>query len=306
MAQRAMYNADGSVANQTYWNRQQQGINYNTAKAQNQQMRNAANVANQQLLRTLEASANNVQPVPMTQQSLGTAFDKLGQNPAYRLLYDVSPNQPVLDQFMMSPEQRLIYGNPPDQLTDPEGYQRWMNNPLERFQSSPGYQFQMDQGLEQLQNNMGSKGLLNSGAAMKAMNEYAQGVANQDWNNWANRETGLYDAFKQNRAATWSDYQNRLAALASGGMQQAGQISLQGALTGSNMYQNNGQYQGGLLAGLGQQTGNMYLQSGLGQGQAMTSAAGSAAQLAASQNALAAQQNASMGQAVGSLLGSIM
>lgn len=86
------------------------------------------------------------------------------------------------------------------------GYQL-TNSPLavSQFQAGPGYQFAVDQALGQVQRNAASRGLLDSGAGLRAMTDRAQGMANQEFNNW-----------QQNQQNQFNQYQNRLAGLASG------------------------------------------------------------------------------------------
>lgn len=87
------------------------------------------------------------------------------------------------------------------------------------FQQDPGYQFRLNEGLKALQRSAAAKGMANSGATMKAINDYAQGAASQEFNNAYNRyntdQTNLY---------------NRLA-----GVSNAGQVS---ANTLANVGQN--------------------------------------------------------------------
>ena len=52
-----------------------------------------------------------------------------------------------------------------------------------RLEQSPGYQFRLNQGQNSIQNLLASKGGLKSGAAMKALEEYAQGTASQEFGN---------------------------------------------------------------------------------------------------------------------------
>ncbi len=59
------------------------------------------------------------------------------------------------------------------------------------FRVGPGYQFALDQGLQGVDRGASAKGLLGSGNAAMALNDYAQGVANQEYGNWLNRLTGL-------------------------------------------------------------------------------------------------------------------
>jgi hypothetical protein len=55
-----------------------------------------------------------------------------------------------------------------------------------RLEQSPGYQFRLNQGQNSIQNLLASKGGLKSGAAMKALEEYAQGTASQEFGNQVN------------------------------------------------------------------------------------------------------------------------
>lgn len=116
-----------------------------------------------------------------------------------------------------------FYNTPGYQLTEGQGA-------VNQFQASPGYQYAVDQALNQVQKNAASRGLLDSGAALRAMTDRAQNMANQEFGNWQNRQQQLY-----------GNYQNRLAGLAGGptGAEQAFQLGQgQGATamqTGSNM-----------------------------------------------------------------------
>lgn len=55
------------------------------------------------------------------------------------------------------------------------------NNFMEGFQGSPGMQFQLDQAQQATNANMAARGLGNSGAALKALQDRAQGIANQNY-----------------------------------------------------------------------------------------------------------------------------
>lgn len=103
----------------------------------------------------------------------------------------------------------MMQAGPQDALNqyyNTAGYQL-TNGPgaVNRFQISPGYQFAVNQALQQVQNNAASRGLLDSGAALRAMTDRAQGMANQEYNNW-----------QQNQQNQYNQYQNRLAGLAGG------------------------------------------------------------------------------------------
>lgn len=60
------------------------------------------------------------------------------------------------------------------------------------YQSSPGYAFQMSQGTNAVLNNASALGGVNSGNTLKALTQYGQGLANQDYqqayNNYVNQQ----------------------------------------------------------------------------------------------------------------------
>lgn len=60
-----------------------------------------------------------------------------------------------------------------------------------RLEQTPGYQFRLNQGQTAIQNLLASKGGLKSGGAMKALTEYAQGTASQEFGNQVNYLQGL-------------------------------------------------------------------------------------------------------------------
>lgn len=60
-----------------------------------------------------------------------------------------------------------------------------------RLEQSPGYQFRLSQGQNSIQNLLASRGGLKSGAAMKALEEFAQGTASQEFGNQVGYLQGL-------------------------------------------------------------------------------------------------------------------
>ena len=52
------------------------------------------------------------------------------------------------------------------------------------FQTGPGYQFAMDQGTQALNRSASAAGMLPSGNTMLAAQQFGQGLANQEYNNW--------------------------------------------------------------------------------------------------------------------------
>lgn len=55
------------------------------------------------------------------------------------------------------------------------------------FESDPGYQFRLSEGQKALERSLASRGLSQSGAALKAAQEYGQGLASQTYQDAYNR-----------------------------------------------------------------------------------------------------------------------
>lgn len=64
-------------------------------------------------------------------------------------------------------------------------------NPAASFESSPGYQFARDQGLDAVKTQQNALGRLASGNTLAALTQYGTGLAQQDYNNWWNQQSGL-------------------------------------------------------------------------------------------------------------------
>jgi len=104
-----------------------------------------------------------------------------------------------------------------------------------QFQADPGYQFRLQQGNANLQQQNAATNTRLSGSAQKALLNYGQGMASQEYGNWWNRD--------QARIASENNVQqNYLGALT--GQQQVG-ASAASALAGvgtnyaNNVSQNN-------------------------------------------------------------------
>ncbi len=114
-------------------------------------------------------------------------------------------------------------------LNGAEGY----NQAMQQFRTGPGYQFQMDQGLDALNRTAAARGGLASGNNSVDLMKYAQGMADQSWqqnlgnlNNQANMgmqaTNGIANA-KQGQAQLAMNYGSQGAQLAQGyGTQMAG------------------------------------------------------------------------------------
>lgn len=153
------------------------------------------------------------------------------------------------------------YNTPGYQLTNGQGA-------VNQFQTSPGYQFAVNEALRQVQGQGASRGLLDSGAVMRAMTDRASGMANQEWNNWANRQQQMY-----------GDYQNRLAGLAGGSVGQDQAYGLGQGLAQSAA--NTGNNVGSLLANQGNSLFGGIVGAGGAQAQNITQAGNMQAQILA-------------------------
>ena len=60
-----------------------------------------------------------------------------------------------------------------------------------QYQKSPGYDFQMGQGTEAIDRSAASRGSLASGGTLKALQEFGQGLAAQDYGNWQQNLGGI-------------------------------------------------------------------------------------------------------------------
>lgn len=123
---------------------------------------------------------------------------------------------------------------------------------------TPGYQFALQQGLGALQANAAARGTLLTGGTGQALEQYAQGLASntyqQTYNNALTQYQTAYNQFQQNQANLY----NRLAGLSGTGQVAANTLG----------------QQAGQMAGLGTQT---YLQGAAQQGQSLQNAAAATA-----------------------------
>lgn len=64
------------------------------------------------------------------------------------------------------------------------GNQAAANAAFDQYRGSTGYQFRLGQGIDAIEQSGAARGLLNSGATMKALNEYGQGLASAEFQNY--------------------------------------------------------------------------------------------------------------------------
>lgn len=84
--------------------------------------------------------------------------------------------------------------------TNPTGQQSSGTQDFSRFYDSPDYQFRLNEGTRNVGNSFAARGGALSGNALRAVNDYAQNTAANEYGNWFNRRLGL--AGMGNNAAT--------------------------------------------------------------------------------------------------------
>jgi len=144
------------------------------------------------------------------------------------------------------------------QLAGPNGLQPWNQQfqapTAATEQNDPGYQFRLQQGNQALQNSAAASGNLLTGGTAKAIQQYGQDYASNEYSNVYNRALGQYqqnyNIFEQNQANQF----NRLASVAGLGQTAAGQLGQQGQAAASNI--------SGTNATIGGQVGQSILNQG--------------------------------------------
>ena len=146
---------------------------------------------------------------------------------------------------------QLLTGN----IIDEKGQTTGTLTPEQRlamFQTSPGYQFRLQQGQNSIQNLLASKGGLKSGAAMRALEEYAQGTASSEYGNQIGYLNNLAN-IGQNSANMLSNIEMQSGGAGAAYVQQAGMAmanrdAQMGNIIGGGMSQI-----GGTMFGMGMQ-----------------------------------------------------
>lgn len=62
---------------------------------------------------------------------------------------------------------------------------------VSQFQETPGYKYQVQEAEKGAVNNLAALGMKNSGAALKALTKVRSGLANQEYNNYTSKISGL-------------------------------------------------------------------------------------------------------------------
>lgn len=105
------------------------------------------------------------------------------------------------------------------------------------FYKSPGYDFRLNEGINALDRSAAARGRLYSGAQMKGINNYAQGVASEEYNNYANRLAALAGV-GQTAATNTASLGAQTAGNVGNALMQGGQARASGYLGQANAWGN--------------------------------------------------------------------
>lgn len=122
-----------------------------------------------------------------------------------------------------------------------------------QFYQSPDYQFALEEGNKALDRSAASRGRLFSGAQMKGLSRYNQGMASQQFNNYANRLASIA-GIGQTATNTTAGLGANYAANAGNALQNAGAARASGYAGMANALNsgiNNGLYMYGMSGGFG-------------------------------------------------------
>ena len=108
-----------------------------------------------------------------------------------------SPNLPV---YVKPP----AFSYPDYQAPTPWTYQDWAPPTIEEAINSPGYKFRLGQGEEALQHWAAARGTLNDSGTAKALMDYGQNAASQEYGNVWNRGLEQYRTNRGNALDTYN------------------------------------------------------------------------------------------------------
>ena len=84
-------------------------------------------------------------------------------------------------------QERDAMAQPPSPVAEAGTREERQQGAMSRFFTSPGYEFRLGEGIRALERSGAARGKLNSGAMGRALVEYGQGVASQEFGSYANR-----------------------------------------------------------------------------------------------------------------------
>lgn len=97
---------------------------------------------------------------------------------------------------------------------------------FDQFRNSTGYQFRLGQGMDAVNSGYAGRGAIKSGAAMKAINDYGQGMASAEFGN--------YMGLLQNQAGAGLSAANAQAGVATNAANNMGNIAMQNGANQAN------------------------------------------------------------------------
>ncbi len=152
----------------------------------------------------------------------------------------------------------------------------------EQAAQTPGYKFALNQGENAVQAGASANGSLLTGGTLNAENQYAQGLANTNYNNVYNRALQTYNTNYNTWANNQANQFNRLAAVSGMGQTSAqtlGSQGLQSAGQVANTLDSTGRQIGTDFQNAGAATASGYVGAANAWGNGITGATGNISQL---------------------------
>lgn len=116
-----------------------------------------------------------------------------------------------------------------------QGWNQTFQSPTDvTEQNDPGYQFRLKQGQQAVENSAAARGGLFSGGTAKALNDYIQGSASNEYGNVYNRALQNYNTNYNTFTNDQTNEFNRLMALQGGGQTSANNLSASGLTAAGN------------------------------------------------------------------------
>ncbi len=140
--------------------------------------------------------------------------------------------QPIGQPGFVQPGAPVNYKPPPPLALKP-----WQAPSIDQALNDPGYQFRTQEGQRQLQNWAGARGTLNDSSTAKALQDYGQQSASQEYQNVWNRDFGAWQG--QNAADLQNYNTNYQTQYTDPYAISAGQASAQNAFNLTNTQQAN-------------------------------------------------------------------
>lgn len=129
----------------------------------------------------------------------------------------VNPNANTYGEPILSrPSTWLTAMNRTATTTQPTAQEQYQTA-FDNYKNSTGYQFRLNQGLNAVNSGYAGAGTLKSGAAMKAINDYGQGMASQEFGNYLNalgNQQALGFSAASAQAGVGQNYANNIGNIA--------------------------------------------------------------------------------------------